>query len=103
MMARARALCDQSLSTLGSCVDQITTAIAKEPDYDKDLVSHLAWLTERVTAVMSELRQQDKARARALGEFSVDEIVAYLRALPKAQRDQAFTAAFDADASEPLL
>ena len=66
-------------------------------------VKGVARLSGAIATVCGELRQHAKGRQRALAEFPIGDVVAYLRALPKAQRDQAFTAAYDADASEPLL
>jgi hypothetical protein len=66
-------------------------------------VKAVARLSGAIATVCGELRQHAKGRIRVLAEFPIGDVVAYLRALPKAQRDQAFTAAFDADASEPLL
>jgi hypothetical protein len=66
-------------------------------------VKGVARLSGAIATVCGELRQHAKGRLRTLGEFPIGDVVAYLRALPKQQRDQAFTAAFDADASEPLL
>jgi len=66
-------------------------------------VKAVARLSGAIATVCGELRQHAKGRLRTLAEFPIGDVVAYLRALPKAQRDQAFTAAFDADASEPLL
>ncbi len=66
-------------------------------------VKGIARISTAIATVCGELRQHAKGRLRVLAEFPIGDVVAYLRALPKQQRDQAFTAAFDADESEPLL
>lgn len=66
-------------------------------------VKEIARISGALAQVCGELRQHAKGRHRALSQFSVAEIVAHLRSLPKADQDQAFTIAFGADDSEPLL
>jgi len=66
-------------------------------------VKGIARLSGAIAAICGELRQHAKGKARALAEFSLDDIVAHLRSLPKGRRDEAFTLAFGADESEPLL
>jgi len=66
-------------------------------------VKSAARLSGAIAQVCGELRQYAKGRKRVLAEFPIGDVVDYLRALPKHQRDDAFTTAFGADESEPLL
>lgn len=66
-------------------------------------VKGVSRVSTAIATVCGELRQHAKGRIRTLAEFPIGDVVAYLRQLPKAERDRAFTAAFDADESEPLL
>lgn len=66
-------------------------------------VKGVARLSGAIATVCGELRQHAKGRLRTLAEFPIGDVAAYLRSLPKHQRDQAFTAAFDAEESDPLL
>lgn len=81
----------------------LRTITAKREGVHPAVSREASQLASAIASVSAELRQCTKGRLRTLGEFPIGDVVAYLRALPKAQRDQAFQAAFDADESDPLL
>jgi len=49
----------KAIDTLNKCIDRIVTQIAEDTEYDRDLVSHLTWLTHEVIRIVAELRMLD--------------------------------------------
>jgi hypothetical protein len=103
-LERASAACDESVRTLQACVARLTAKIKSSPEYDREAVSHLAWLNAQITSIMGELRQQEKARKKDIASFSDDEVVDYVRGLPERRRDAIVIAVQGASlAGKPLF
>jgi|SRR6185436_2885063 len=93
----------ETAENLRKMLAKIASARCRGPEERSARVKEVARLSTSLNQVCGELRQFAKGRVRALAEYPLDEIVAYLRSLPKQRRDEAFTIAFGADESEPLL
>jgi hypothetical protein len=103
VIARGTRVCGDALETIEACIEKLRGVIRDEPDYDKDLVSHLAWLTVQVVPIMNELRQQAKQALREVSKIPLDTIIAYLKTLPDEAREGIVRDLTGSDAEEPLL
>lgn len=103
VLARGSRICGDSLETIEACIEKLRAAIENDPDYDKDLVSHLAWLTVQVVPIMNELRQQAKQAIREVSKIPLDTVITYLKTLPMERRLALAAELADTDAEEPLL
>ena len=57
----------KAVETLNGCIDRIVQSIKEDPQYDRDLVVHLTWLTHEVIRIVAELRLLDAGPAPAKG------------------------------------
>lgn len=71
--------------------------------FDKDMAMATAALMRALVSSEGERRQRDKAEARTLASFPLDQVVAYLRQLPEHQRQELAREISGADDREPLL
>lgn len=71
--------------------------------FDEDLTATAASLGKVLLAGAAERRQQRKAILRELGQFSLEELVAHLRALPAEEREHVARALSGEESQEPLL
>jgi hypothetical protein len=89
MLDRTRATMGKACVALDACVDRVT-AVLGDGEYDKDLASHLAWLTKQLAGVTDALRKleaHDKAIVAKMSPEKRDELVmAYLKALTPARQ-----------------
>lgn len=74
---------------LDSCVDRVTAMLA-DGEYDKDLASHLAWLTKQLAGVTDALRKLEAHDAKTVGTMSPEKrdelVMAYLQGLNPQRR-----------------
>lgn len=89
MLDRTRTTMGKACVALDSCVDRVTGMLA-EGEYDKDLASHLAWLTKQLAGVTDALRKleaHDKVVVAKMSPEKRDELVMeYLRGLTPQRR-----------------
>lgn len=92
-----------SIEALEICVTQLIGEIEDSPKYDKDLVSHLAWLTAQTVPVMNELRQQNKAELREVEQIPLDTVLTFLKSLSRDKLAAVIADLSGADSEEGLL
>jgi hypothetical protein len=84
MLDRTRATMGKACIALDSCVDRVTEMLAAG-EYNKDLASHLAWLTKQLAGVTDALRKLEAHDAKTVGTMSPEKrdqlVIAYLDAL----------------------
>ena len=84
ILDRTRATLSKSCSALDSCIDRVTQTLAAG-DYNKDLASHLAWLTKQLAGVTDALRKLEAHDSKTVASMSPEKrdalVMAYLQGL----------------------
>jgi len=78
------------------------TAEGEDGEHDSTY-KHIARLAVALTAVCAELRQHAKARVREVSQISLDQIVSYLKTLPRETKADICQNLSGADDEAPLL
>jgi hypothetical protein len=85
ILDRTRVTLSKSCAALDACIDRVTTTLA-EGAYNKDLASHLAWLTKQLAGVTDALRKLEAHDTKTVGQMSPEKrdqlVMAYLKGLP---------------------
>lgn len=95
---------ERGVEALGRCQERVTAVLDDETaEYDKDLASHLAWLTKNNAAVMGEVRKLEADERAAATKLNHGAVMSYLRALPPDKRAQVKRELADMDSGRSVL
>ena len=66
LLRRVTDTCGKASDALDRCVDRVSDMLDKDSggDYDKDLASHLAWLTKNLAQIGGEVRKMESHEAK---------------------------------------
>jgi hypothetical protein len=89
MLDRTRSTMGKACLALDGCVDRVTGMLVGG-EYDKNLASHLAWLTKQLAGVTDALRKLEAHDAKTVSQMSPEKrdelVMAYLAALTPERR-----------------
>lgn len=75
-----------SLVAIEACLTQARDVIADGVRYDKDMTSHMAWLTKQMAQIAGEISKIDSRADRQARNLSPQLVMSYLRQLEPDQR-----------------
>ena len=89
----------ESLDAILTEIRGIKTGAIKPTEHDP--TSRIAWLAQKAAAVGAELRKGEAAEIKRIGALRYEDVMAYLRQLPREQRAGMLRdiASFDAEGS----
>lgn len=86
LLGRVRSTVDKGLTALDERITALIAEITGTGEYDKDLASHLAWLTKLAAGVLTDIRKLEDAERIAAGRLPPQLVMAYLRGLDEERR-----------------
>ncbi len=88
LVPHAQASLGGILAALDRQAKRLTTKIEKAKVYDRDSVSHLAWVGKQISQMVGEVSKLDARAAKIASQLSPALVMAYLRNLDPERRAQ---------------
>lgn len=89
LLKRIGVSCGKALTALDECIERVAKDLgtAQGSGYDKDLASHLAWLTKNVAQIGGEVRKMESHEQKS-GEITPRQLSDHFRKATPEEREQ---------------
>ena len=87
LLKRISESCGKAITSLDDCIERVASNLAGADgaDYDKDLASHLAWLTKNVAQIGGEVRKMESHEAK-LSDIQPAILIEHFRKMTAGER-----------------
>lgn len=91
LLERVRGTVESAAAALDRAIKRVSSDLDASEEYDDKKASHLAWVSQKLVGMLSELRKLEAHNRQTVTKLSPDErdhlVRAYLEALPPDRRD----------------